>query len=127
MRADRPERGQATVELALALPVVVLVSLILAQAVVIGRDRLLVAHAAREAARAAAVEPDAGVAFVAASGAAVLDRGRLDVRLSGGRREGDTLVVEVVYRAPTEVPLVGRLVGDVELRDRVAVRVEETG
>jgi Flp pilus assembly protein TadG len=51
---NRLERGQATVELALVLPVVVLLLMILIQAALVAKDQLLVQHAAREAARSAA-------------------------------------------------------------------------
>ena len=50
-------RGQATVELALGLPVVCIGVLLVLQLALVGRDAVLVAHAAREAARAAAVDP----------------------------------------------------------------------
>ena len=54
-RHARPDDGQAAVELALVLPAVVLLLLALVQFALIGRDELLVVHAAREAARAASV------------------------------------------------------------------------
>ena len=52
------QRGQATVELALALPLVCLLLLAVLQVAVVARDRLAVEHAARAAARAAAVSAD---------------------------------------------------------------------
>ncbi|MGI9608802.1 MAG: TadE/TadG family type IV pilus assembly protein, partial [Acidimicrobiia bacterium] len=106
-------RGQATVELALVLPVVVLLALTVGQVTVIGVDSVLVHHAAREAARAAAVEPSAGSARSAAVGAAGLDSSSLEVSLSGGRSRGDSLTVTVSYVSATRVPLVGRFIGDV--------------
>ncbi|MFW2381590.1 MAG: TadE/TadG family type IV pilus assembly protein [Acidimicrobiales bacterium] len=117
-------RGQATVEVALVLPVVVLLALAVGQVAVIGVDSVLVHHAAREAARAAAVEPAAGVARSAATGAAGLDSERLEVSLSGGRSRGDSLTVKVTYTSATNMPLVGRFVGDVELASEVTIRVE---
>jgi Flp pilus assembly protein TadG len=117
-------RGQATVELALVLPVVVFLTLAVGQVAVIGVDSILVHHAAREAARAAAVEPAVGPARSAARGAAALDGDRLDVQLSGGTEPGDSLTVSVTYRSVTNLPLVGRLVGDVELSSTVTIRVE---
>ena len=54
----RPARGQATVEFVLVLPLVVVVCLAVVQVAVVARRDVLVAHAAREAARAAAVEAD---------------------------------------------------------------------
>jgi Flp pilus assembly protein TadG len=118
------QRGQATVELALVLPVVVLLALAVAQVAVVAVDAVLVHHAAREAARAAAVDPQTAVAVDAARGSAGLSSDRLAVDLAGGRTAGDTLTVTVVYTAATDVPLVGRLVGDVTLRSGVSIRVE---
>lgn len=117
-------RGQATVELALVLPVVVLFALAVGQVAVIGVDSVLVHHAAREAARAAAVDPAAGPARSAATGAAGLHSERLEVSLSGGRSRGDSLTVTVSYVSATDVPLVGRFIGDVQLDSAVTIRVE---
>ena len=117
-------RGQATVELALVLPVVALLALSVAQVGLIGVDAVLVHHAAREAARAAAVEPSVATAQAAAVGAAGLEGDRLHVALSGGTAAGDSLTVAVTYVSGTNVPLVGRLIGDVDLSAEVTIRVE---
>src|SRR5918995_3019013 len=61
-RASRPGAGQATVELALVLPLVAVLLLSIVQAAVLARDQILVTHAAREAVRAAAVDPDPAAA-----------------------------------------------------------------
>jgi Flp pilus assembly protein TadG len=115
------EEGQAAVELALCLPVLALLLLAVVQVGVVVRDEVAVVHAAREGARAAAVTgggPSDAVAAV--HGAVRLDRGRLGVDAS----RGDVVRVTVVYRAATEVPLVGRLVGDVTLRSTAVMRPE---
>ena len=57
-RRTRGARGQSTVELALLLPVVVLLLLAVLQMGLLARDIVLVTHASREAARAAAVDSD---------------------------------------------------------------------
>lgn len=124
MAREDPQGGQATVELVLVLPVVVLLALVVAQAAAVGRDQLLVVHAAREAARAAAVDPDPGVAQAAARGAAALEADRLTVSSGDRGGAGSRLTTEVRYRSPTRVPLVGALVGDVTLTASVTMRVE---
>lgn len=124
MGREGRQGGQATVELALVLPVVVLLALVVAQAATLARDRLLVTHVAREAARAAAVDADPGAARRAATGAADLDPGRLTVELRGRGGAGSRVTATVTYRAPTDVPLVGALIGDVTLRAGVTMRVE---
>lgn len=118
------ESGQATVELVLSLPVVLLAVLAVFQVGLVVNDRLLVTHAAREGARAAAVEPTDAAASRAASAATGLDPARLTVTLAGGRSTGDRVTVQVDYRSPTGVPLVGHLVGDVMVTATVTMRVE---
>jgi hypothetical protein len=118
------DRGQATVELALVLPLIALVLTALVQAVVVARDELLVVHAAREAARAAAVDPAPGAARDAAELSGPLDARRLDVDVSGRGPPGSRVRTVVRYREPTDVPIVGRLLGDVTLRAEATMRVE---
>lgn len=118
------QRGQATVELALVLPVVVLLALIVLQAGLVAKDLLLVQHGAREGARAAAVEPSGEVAREAVIQSGPLQSSRLRVGLSGGSGRGDRATVRVSYLSPTNVPLVGRLVDDIQLESSVTMRVE---
>ena len=60
------ERGQATVEFALVMPLIVFGLLAILQVGLVVRDQVAVIHAAREAARAASVDPDPGRATGAA-------------------------------------------------------------
>jgi len=120
----RVESGQSTVELALLLPVVVLLLLAVLQVGLLGRDLLLVAHASREAARAAAVEAEPGAARRAAIASSGLRADRVDVQISGRDGPGSRVRVTVSYRAPTSVPIVGRLLGDRVLHSAVTMRVE---
>lgn len=123
----RGEGGQATVELVLALPVVVLALLLVIQVGLIARAQVLVVHAAREGARAAAVDGP-GAARAAVLGAPGIEAGRAVVVASPGRGEHVDLVrVEVRYRVRTDVPLVGPLVGDPTLTAVVAMRAEDPG
>ena len=121
------DRGQATVELALLLPVVVLLLLAVLQLGRVARDVVLVTHAAREAARAAAVDdrPDAPREAAAASGG--LDPDRLEVQVTGGAEPGDRVRVQVRYRIPTSVPIVGALIADHEVTSTATMRFEGVG
>jgi Flp pilus assembly protein TadG len=106
------DRGSATVEFALVLPLVLLVVLGLVQVGLVVRDRLLVEAAARAGARAAAIQDDPSAIEQAAIDAAPgLDpaRVRLDVTRSGSR--GDPVSVHIVYDDPFRVPLVAWLLG----------------
>ena len=126
-RSTRPghgarHRGQATVELALGLPIVCIGVLLVLQLALVGRDAVLVAHAAREAARAAAVDPSQAAARAGAlASTTALDPQRLDVRL---RRSGGRVTAEVRYRSITGLPMVGALVPDPEL-DSAVTMLEE--
>lgn len=124
MRREREDGGQAAVELALVLPLVMLLLLGLVQLGLLVRDQILVVHAAREAAREAAVDPGAEAARRAAAASSTLDAGRLTVTASGRGAAGSRVKVEVAYRAPTAVPLVGAALGDLTLRASATMRVE---
>jgi hypothetical protein len=92
------------------------------QAGVLVRDRVRLGHAAREAARTAMV----GSAGAAADAAAAtgLDADRLAVRVEGGGLPGDRVVVTVRYRAPTDVAVIGRLLPEVVIEERLVTRRE---
>jgi Flp pilus assembly protein TadG len=118
------DRGQAAVELALVLPLVAALALALLQVALVVRDQVLVVHAAREAARAAAVGDDPGAARAAALAGAGLAPDRTDVEVSGREGPGSRVRVRVRYAASTDVPVVGPLLGDVGLSGSATMRVE---
>ena len=120
----RDQRGQATVELALLLPLVALLLLALVQVAVVARDQVLVTHAAREAVRAVAVDDGADTARRAAERAGPLAADRLEVEVSGREGVGSRVRVVVRYRVPLRLPLVGGAPGDVELSSEATMRVE---
>jgi len=118
------DQGQASVELALLLPVLALVALALIQVGLLVRAQLLVTHAAREGARAAAVDEHPDAARTAAVASTPLDPGRLEVHASGRAGPGSRVRVEVRYRAPLDVPLVGAFIDDRTLTAAATMRVE---
>lgn len=118
------ERGQAAVELALALPVVFLVLMALLQTALIARDQVQVTHAAREAAREAAVSDNRAAPRRAAEARSSLDPDRLSVEVSGQRAGSRRVQAQVRYRVPTRVPIVGVLVPDVVLKAHASMRRE---
>ena len=111
-------------ELALVLPLVVLVLLAVVQVGLLIRDEVLVVHAAREAARQAAVDPDPGAAARAAASGGGLDPARLTTSEAGRAGPGSRVAVSVRYRPATRLPIVGRLLAGVELRASATMRVE---
>lgn len=122
-RAGECERGQAAVEVALLLPVVVLLALVLVQVGLVLRDQVLVVHVAREAARAAAVDPRPAVAEAAAREGARLDPDRLEVETTVDEMAGHVRV-EVRYPVPTDLPLLGPLVGDLPVTADATMALE---
>ncbi len=121
VRRCRSGRGQATVELALALPVVLLGLLLVVQAGLVVAAHVATVHAAREAARAVAVDGRPGVADRAAA-----DAGRRGCRAAVHRpaEVGAVLSVRLTCPTPTDVALVGPLLPDVTVTASAAMRVE---
>ncbi len=119
------QRGQATVELALALPVIVLLILLVLQMALVAGAQVLVVGAAREGARAAAVEGTAAAATRAAQASPGMVSSRVEVDAQIDRSPGGLARVRVTYRVPTDVPLVGALLGDPTVHAEVVMRVEE--
>ena len=112
--------GQATVEFALTLPLVVLALLAVVQTAVLVRDRVAVEHAAHAAARAASVARDPAAARTAAH--RVLPAA--EVSVDDRPPVGEPIGVDVRYRSETRLPLVGALFPDPEFRARAVMRVE---
>lgn len=118
------ERGQSTVEFALCLPLVaVLVALVL-QVGVVAVDMGRLWHAAREAARVAAVTGDREAIRRAAETAGV-DLQRLSVDPVGpDRAQGAPVTVDVRHDPAASIPLVGRLLDGVSLTASATMRIE---
>ena len=60
----------------------------------------------------------------AAATGAHLDADRLEVVVAGRGVPGSRVSVEVRYASPTDLPIVGSLIGDVHLSGSAAMRVE---
>jgi Flp pilus assembly protein TadG len=118
-RSGSGEHGQATVELALATPVLCLLLLGIVQLAVVVRDQLTVIEAARVGARAAAAAADSGGAA-----AAVVDISpSLHPQVSTAV-EGSYVTVTVTAISSTDVPLIGALLPDVEVSGRATMLLE---
>jgi hypothetical protein len=124
----RDDGGQATLEAALTLPVVLIVLLLIVQVGIVVRDALALAQAAREGVRAAAVSgsPDAARDAVIAS-AGPLDAHRIEVSLDPADdwTSGAALEVECRYLERLAIPIVSRIVSlDLPLRASATMRAE---
>lgn len=122
--ADPDDRGggQTTVEFVLIMPLLVLLTLAIVQVGLLVRTRVLVTHAAREAVREAAVGGSGSEVRAAAAASGPLSPDRLTVAIAttGGR-----VAVSVHYDAPTDVFLVGPLLGDVGFDASATMRLED--
>ncbi len=119
------ERGQATVELALCLPFLVLVTAAVVEVGLIGADQLRMWHAAREAARVAVVDPDPAAAREAAERSRLAPL-RISIEPDGpDRTQGAPLTVNLTHQPKGHLPLVGLLSGSIELRARATMRIEQ--
>ncbi|MBA3630025.1 MAG: pilus assembly protein [Actinobacteria bacterium] len=122
-RADR-ERGQATLELALCLPLVAFVLAAVTETGLLVGDQMRLWHAAREAARSAVVDPDPDAARRAVAGAG-LENAEVSVTPSGAARSaGEPLTVRLSLQPGGTTPLVGRLFSSIELHADATMRIE---
>lgn len=121
----RRERGSAAVELALVLPLALLVALALIQVGLFARDAAVVALAAREGSREAAVNTDDASVREAALRSGNLPAERTEVEVERTGSVGDPVSVRVRYQAPLVVPFVEWLFPrDVRLTAEATMRQE---
>jgi hypothetical protein len=118
--------GSAAVELALVLPLALTMALALIQVGLVSKDTLLVAQAAREGARQAAVSLDeARVRDATLLGGGSLAGDRTEVQVDRAGTVGDPVTVRVRYRAPMVVPFLDWLLpGEVEIEGEATMRQE---
>ena len=123
--SSRSERGSATLEFALILPILLLLALALVQVGLVVRDELVLVGAARAAAREAAVTPDdVRVRSAMAASAPGLDTARVDLSVQRTAR-GDPASVSLVYDEPMRVPFIEWLFpSKVTLRTSASMRQE---
>ncbi len=114
------QQGQATVELALLLPLIFALLVLVFQVALVARDEIVVVHAARDAAREAAVSSDAGL--VTAAARRNLPGAKVHIVRRGG--VGEPVEVAISYVSHTDLPLVGALVPDLTLHGESVMSVE---
>jgi hypothetical protein len=125
----RSDSGQAAVEAALVLPIVLIALLLIVQVGVVVRDALALAQAAREGARAVAVtarDEDAVTAVNQAAGPLAADRIVIDVTpQQEARHLGDAVTVRLSYTERLTIPIVSRIVSmELPLRASATIRQE---
>jgi TadE-like protein len=119
-----PHRGQATVELALCLPIVALLLGAVIEVGMLAGDQARLWHAAREAAREAVVNPDATDVRTAAERSGLKGLVISITPDPAHRVQGEPLTVRLAYRPAGTIPLVGALFERVELHAVATMRIE---
>ena len=125
------DRGQATVEAAMTLPIVLIALLLIVQVGVVVRDAMALVQASREGARVAAVTgDDASATDAVRRSAGSLDASRIDIDIeppSGERTRGAPVTVHLSYADRLTIPIVSKLVSfDVPLRAAATMRIEQS-
>ena len=118
------DRGQATVELALCLPILAFLMVGLVEVGALVGDKARLEHAAREAARVAIVSDDENAALSAA-----MDSGLDDLEIEIDPRpelrvQGEPLTVRLAHSPSGKVPILGTLLSRVRLEAGAVMRIE---
>jgi len=103
------DRGQATVEVAILLPLLVLIIAAIAWVAQLGRDQVALTNGARAAGRVASLGSEDAVVVAALQQASGLDPSRLVLTQE---RNGDVVQVTASYRSPARIPLLGSKVAN---------------
>jgi Flp pilus assembly protein TadG len=120
-RTTTTERGQATVELALLLPVVVMIVWALLEGILLARDQVLLSHAAREAARAYSTSQSVDKATQAAQQRSGFGS---ELAISITTEAAGIARVQVSLNEAPRLSLIGRFTSDLVFTADVAVAIE---
>lgn len=128
-RLYRRESGQSTVELALVLPLILLLLIGMVEFAQMASGYLTIQHAAREGARLGVTGVgDAAIIERVRDSGRVLAADRLTVLVSpveSSRQSGGSLTVRVTYRHTLMTPLVAQILGsEITLESELTMRVE---
>jgi TadE-like protein len=122
VKRSNSDAGQATVEVALAMPLLFIVMLFGVQIALVIRDQIATIAAAREAARAVVVaDGKTSVAESAVTRTASLNPSRRSVSVS---INAGLVTASVTYRSPTDLPLVGIFIPDITVRGSATMALE---
>ena len=121
--ASKPDSGQATVELALVMPLIIGLLLIILTAGLVVRDQLAVWHAASAGARAASISPDSPDVVQQAVESEVQLR-PIHLRIV---REGNLITVEAKYPRTIGLWLFKFITPPLILSATVTMHVQDVG
>ena len=122
MKPSSNDAGQATVEVALAVPLLVIIMLFGVQIAMVIRDQIATIAAAREAARAVVVaNGNTGAAEAAITRTAALAPNRRSVHIS---TNNGLVTATITYRSPTDLPLIGIFIPDITVHATATMALE---
>lgn len=121
----KDDRGQATLEVALLVPVIALLLAVIVGVGAVAGKKAQLELAAREAVRIAAVDPDTARIRYAAERIGFEDV-EMQVSPDADRRvSGEPITVSLSYRPLTTTPLVGDLFSTLVLEATATMRIEQ--
>jgi len=126
-KAQRDDKGQATVEFALVLPFVVISLLLLMQVLVIVLAHVQVVNAARNGVRAAAVsaQPSQTAESVVMRSLAGATDGKTPPDISvQTTTDARWVTVTVTQHLVTDLPIIGRFISDLDISSHFSMLLE---
>lgn len=129
MLLSKKKKGQALVEFALILPILLLILMGIIQFGLVINAYLTISNVSREGARAAAVGTSyTDVDSLIISSAPNLDSNKLTINISpseGNRRSGETLTAHITYNYKLTVPIISSLFNNqIILNAETSMRIE---
>jgi len=122
------QKGQALVEFAIILPLLLLLVMGIFQFGMMINSYLTIQNITREGARAAVVgSMDSEIIHRMKQISPTLNHNQLSIDITpsqGIRRSGESLTVKVSYRYPMTVPIISNLFSEVTLNAKTSMRVE---
>ena len=123
------KRGQSIVEMAIILPILILILMSIIDFGLMFNSVLVINNASREGARSAAVGlGDSEITAMIQNVTSELDQDSLAIEIDpteGNRTRGDQVAVRITYQNEMITPIISAIVGDfVELNAETVMRVE---
>ena len=123
------KRGQSIVEMAIILPILILILMSIIDFGLMFNSALVINNASREGARSAAVgHGDSEITAMIQNLTSELDQGSISIEinpLEGSRTRGEQVTVRITYQNEMITPIISAIVGDfVELNAETVMRVE---
>jgi Flp pilus assembly protein TadG len=129
MRLLKNQKGQALVEFAVILPLLLLLIMGIIEFGLMLNSYLTVRNVSREGARAGIVgSTNAEIENTIISTSPNLEESKLTINITpaeGSRKSGDTLTVQLTYKYELIVPIISSLLGnEIDLKAQTSMRIE---